>query len=452
MKNIKSIFAERQSKPVFLALAIALAGLSGCKSGGAAESSDSSVTLPNTAAAAPAGPSVTPTDSPGPADSPTPDDNGAPDDTPPTADGPTPTPSPTPAPTPDPVLAGSLSGLPSIPSNFNVDDYLQPSWGHGDVPVSAAPDVVGAFRFLCMPSHNAYDDPIVYPGQPGKSHLHTFFGNTKADSNSTYESLRTTGESTCNNMLNRSAYWIPSMMNGKGQVVMPDYVSIYYKRRPDDDPECQRMGKACIALPRGLRYVFGYNMQDPANGSKFHLNCQGEGAKPGTYANIPEAAVNCPSGAQLGAILSAPPCWDGVNLDSPDHRSHMAQPSYGNWGYAKCPDTHPYVVPTFTLGAWYTTDDTLDRTGNLDPMAETWYFSSDRMAGMMPHIPGSTFHSDWFGAWDDTIMEKWTANCINKLLNCSGGDLGNGEQLKFFDGYTTKANPRLVAAPKRPST
>ncbi|WP_197323377.1 DUF1996 domain-containing protein, partial [Staphylococcus haemolyticus] len=125
---------------------------------------------------------------------------------------------------------------------------------------------MGAFRFLCTPSHNAYNDPIVYPGQTGKSHLHTFFGNTKADANSTYESLRTSGESTCNNLLNRSAYWIPALLNGQGKVVMPDYVSIYYKRRPSTDPVCQRQGKACIALPRGLRYVFGYNMSTGKGG------------------------------------------------------------------------------------------------------------------------------------------------------------------------------------------
>jgi hypothetical protein len=77
--------------------------------------------------------------------------------------------------------------------------------------------VVGAFRFICNPAHLAKDDPIGYPGQPGKSHLHQFFGNTAANANSTYESLRTTGQSTCNSPLNRSAYWMPAMMNGKGQ-------------------------------------------------------------------------------------------------------------------------------------------------------------------------------------------------------------------------------------------
>jgi hypothetical protein len=39
---------------------------------------------------------------------------------------------------------------------------------------------IGAFRIICKPSHMAADDPIVYPDQPGRSHLHTFFGNTGA--------------------------------------------------------------------------------------------------------------------------------------------------------------------------------------------------------------------------------------------------------------------------------
>ena len=55
----------------------------------------------------------------------------------------------------------------------------------------------GEVRLTCGTSHHAYDDPIVYPRQPGVSHLHTFFGNTLADADSTYESLRGSGDSTC---------------------------------------------------------------------------------------------------------------------------------------------------------------------------------------------------------------------------------------------------------------
>ena len=74
-----------------------------------------------------------------------------------------------------------------------------------------------------------------------------------------------------------------------------------------------------------------------------------------------------------------------------------------------------YLIPTFTLGAWY-------------PVASGMHFSSDAMVPGAP--PGTTFHADYFEGWDPTVKAMWTDNCINKMLNCSGGDLGNGRQLK----------------------
>lgn len=342
--------------------------------------------------------------------------------------------------------------LPAIPSNFNIESELVPSWGSGAIPKSAVPDNVGAFRFICNAGQLSYDDPIVYPGQPGKSHLHQFFGNTLANASSTYASLRTSGDSTCNNHLNRSAYWMPAMLNGKGQVVRPDQVSIYYKRRPANDPECARQGRACVEIPRGLRFIFGFDMLNhsaPKTGGGY-FNCDGPTGVSGRYPTIVAAAKNCPIGNKLGAVINAPDCWDGKNLDSPNHRSHVAYPSRGNWGYLKCPATHPYIIPTFTLGAWYRVDETLDRSGIWDGKFNSWHLSSDEMPGMAM-APGTTFHTDWFGAWDDTILKMWHDNCINKLLNCSGGDLGNGKQLKMFKGFSWIARPHLVDPPEPPT-
>ena len=351
-----------------------------------------------------------------------------------------------PLPTSTPATATPLSNmsqLSAIASNFDVASWLV----KGDpVPPSAAPDVVGAFRFICQAAHLGCDDPIIYPGQPGKSHLHQFFGNTRTDANSTFASLRETGDSTCMGPLNRSAYWIPAMMNGKGSVIRPDYVAIYYKRRPASDPKCdptkdaQAQGK-CVDLPRGLRFVFGYNMQNPAQSptGAAYFNCDGPTGTQGHYPNMVAAAAKCPAGNRLGAIISAPDCWDGKNLDSPDHRSHMAYAGYGDWGYFKCPATHPFVVPAFSLGAWYGTDATLPN----------WYLSSDRMPGMADAIPGTTLHSDWWGAWDDPTMDAWTANCIDKMLNCSDGQLGDGTILKRPANFAYLATPRVVAVPSR---
>jgi hypothetical protein len=335
--------------------------------------------------------------------------------------------------------------LSMITSNFDINTELVSSWGSGAVPGSAAPDVVGAFRFICNAGQLLKDDPIVYPGQPGKSHLHQFYGNTGANANSTYSSLRTTGASTCMSPLNRSAYWMPAMLDGKGNVVRPDYIAIYYKRRPISDPKCSLTSgdpKAegnCVTLPNGLKFIFGFDMlTGKAKTGSLYYNCDGPGATQGHYPTIPAAIPTCPAGAKIGAVINAPSCWDGKNLDSANHRDHVAYKSYGSWGYAKCPDTHPYVIPDFTLQAWYSIlpGDDLSQ----------WRLSSDEMRPDLPH--GSTYHADWFGAWDNTVMSMWMDNCINKLLSCSGGDLGNGKQMKQFAGFSWTASPRLVPVPQ----
>ena len=51
-------------------------------------------------------------------------------------------------------------------------------------------DHVAEFNVLCSADHYAADDPIVYPGQPGKAHMHTFYGNTSTDASSTLSASR----------------------------------------------------------------------------------------------------------------------------------------------------------------------------------------------------------------------------------------------------------------------
>ncbi len=243
------------------------------------------------------------------------------------------------------------------------------------------------------------------------------------------------------------------MLDGVGNAVLADYVSIYYKRRPANDPtvsdptNARYMGRG-VPLPNGLRFVFGYDMltgKSPTGALWY--NCDGPTAVPGHYRTIAEAAANCPTAPvpipqwdgtvkpvhnRIGAVISAPDCWDGKNLDSPNHRDHVSYPSYGYWGYLKCPDTHPFVIPGFTMGAWFTIDNNIGK----------WRLSSDEMH---PGIPaGTTFHADWFGAWDNSVMSMWMDNCINKLLNCSAGDLGNGKMLRMFSGFSWESNPRVV--------
>lgn len=368
------------------------------------------------------------------------------------------TPPPTPTPTPTPsgyIAAPSLAGVAPIASEFNPLLATQLMNGTGTIPPSGLPDNVGAFRFLCGMGALLYDDPVVKPGQPGKSHLHQFYGNTLANAYSTFNSLRTSGQSTCNNgtyAANRSAYWTPAMFDGKGNVVQPDYAVIYYKRRPITDPTCSlTSGSAtaegnCVDLPNGLRFVFGWDPTglNSARTGAAYFNCDGPSAVAGHYLTLTAVAANCPAGAgnRLGAIIAAPECWDGTYLDTPDHRSHVGYAGYGGWGYLKCDSAHPYVIPTFQLAVWYTVAAGDDPT--------KWSLSSDAMAPGQP--PGYTLHGDYFEGWDKTIKDMWHGNCINLLLNCNSGDMGNGKQLIGAVPAYGFTNPvHLVPVPAMPA-
>jgi hypothetical protein len=231
------------------------------------------------------------------------------------------------------------------------------------------PDVgEGAFRFLCGAGQLSYDDPLLYPGQPGKSHLHQFYGNTGANAYSTYNSLRTTGGSTCSNNtypVNRSAYWQPAMFDGKGNVVQPDYSVIYYKKPPNSKmtgwkqaPSADQSKASTPSFPTafasssdGIRPA-----STPAPRVRPITIALSAG---GSYGALSRHSSVSPASARRGNnsiiyTLEAPSAGTAQHLDSPDHRSHVAYADYSNgYGYQQCPQAFPYVIPQFTLKTFY---------------------------------------------------------------------------------------------------
>ena len=318
---------------------------------------------------------------------------------------------PGPGPSAPPVGAGAVAAGPGVVASL--------------IPPSSASEPTGSFRFICNFSHLSYDDPIVDPGQPGASHLHMFFGNTATDASSTYDSLRSSGGGSCaGGTLNRSGYWAPAMFNQSGQVVIPDYITVYYK---GNGPSADQI-RQIRPFPAGLRMIAGYNMASPGGDTHFAWDCENGGSNSQT---IP----SCPAGQRVGVRLIFPTCWDGANLDSADHRSHMAYGTYGTTGKWHCPDGYPVLLPEYQIGIWYSNDGA----------TSSWHLSSDQMTGMT-HPNGSTLHADWFGAWDPATMQTWVSTCIDGLLNCTSGELGNGTSLSGPPAYT---GPKVVAAPTR---
>lgn len=347
----------------------------------------------------------------------------------------------------EPELGKNFDKLLSpIASNFPTAPLYQPSWGTGAIAEDGSREKVGAFRFMCAAGQIGYYDPIVFPGQPDKSHLHQFFGNLTVTPSSTHASLRGSGDTTCVNPLNRSAYWMPAMLDGKGNVIRPDYISVYYKRTPQGSEGCTVVATRCEGVPTGLRQIFGYDMVTgkTPTGSVF-FKCVGPNGSDKTFKDIPSVAAICKPGNMLSITSSSPTCYNG-KLDSANHRDHLAYADFGDTGRLRCPATHPIAIPSFSLQVFYSIVEGDNLAG--------WFLSSDDMTAMgMGRLPGgTTFHTDFMDAWDPDAKKTWTANCIDKMLSCNGADLGNGTQMKDVTGFDWKAHPRLVAVPPRPAS
>jgi len=266
----------------------------------------------------------------------------------------------------------------------------------------------GAMREPCRYSHFNFDDPIVYAGQPGKSHLHLYFGTIDASANTTAANITAATASTCfGGTLNNTAYWTPAVVDirtGKPLVPEADGALFYYKggylgvKMADIKP-----------FPPGLRMIAGTSSftTEVAQAGVVRIWCEGGD---GTIRNrIP----SCNRGEKLSFEVIFPQCWDGVNLDSPNHKSHMAY-AVAPTG---CPADHPVPLPEISMNLHYVVEES---------GTDTYLrLSSDNYAG-----PGGfSMHADWFNGWDPATLKLWVTNCINPSKDCHSALMGNGQYL-----------------------
>ncbi len=275
---------------------------------------------------------------------------------------------------------------------------------------------LGEVRLTCGVSHHAYDDPIVFPGQSGASHLHTFFGNAGTNANSTYESLRAEPKgSTCaGGAANKSAYWFPSLIDrAANRVLDPVLGFVYYKTG-----YWGQDGRDIHDIPNGLRMISG---SATASGPQADWNanwaCVTDGGLgvPGDELSRGPSIPSCAQGNLLELTVMFPQCWNGRDLDSADHKSHMAHPSF----QGVCPASHPVLIPQITVHATWRMGPT--GTQNL-------YASSDMMlpAGAPS---GQGLHADFMEGWDPTLRATFVEKCLNARKDCGVRALGDGYSL-----------------------
>lgn len=232
----------------------------------------------------------------------------------------------------------------------------------------------------CTVNHRLSDDPIVFPGIAGASHNHTFIGNPSTDANSTPQSL-VGGSTSCQDTKDASGYWFPTLLQN-GTPVVTDQVTVYYKSGVKDY-------RTVKPFPAGFKLLVG-SVKTP-NAAAFQGNWQCTGY------NGDEIPPSCPPNSSLLVHLKAPSCWDGVNLDTTDHKSHMAFPVKG-----VCPADHPVPLPMLEIKIPYELNN-----GNTTGLA----YSSGA---------SYSFHFDFMNGWDAARQSYLVGYCINGGRQCNG--------------------------------
>jgi hypothetical protein len=253
---------------------------------------------------------------------------------------------------------------------------------------------------VCPWSHSLSDDPIVFPGNNGASHRHDFFGNMSVDADSTEEEMLS-AETTCQQPQDTSGYWVPTVfMNGKP--INPNAAPPNGTRSKTTQQFYYRIGAGQNApqtiqpFPAGLQMVAGNGharsaAENPKLGSAIYWGCSDNST--GKQKTPP----NCKTGI-VSLHVGFPSCWNGTDLDSADHQSHMAYPSSG-----KCPTSHPVAVPRLIMRFEY-------------PVGTS-------SAGLMLSSgPPYTIHGDFWNTWDQATLAQLVQDCLNAEVNCGKFD------------------------------
>ncbi|HEX4358685.1 MAG TPA: DUF1996 domain-containing protein [Pseudonocardia sp.] len=260
----------------------------------------------------------------------------------------------------------------------------------------------GSFVARCgLPDgHRNSDNFMVTPGKRnGAQHVHNYVGNLSTDADSTDDSLHAAGTS-CDRD-NKSTFFWPVLRDTGQQGDDADEdgggldgnVGKILQERTVDLRFLGNATSKVEPMPDDLTIIMG-DAKAKTNGP---TNANAQWTCTGFENRTTDKYPLCPAGSRLVRILEFPSCWDGENLDSEDHRSHVAFPDDDG----RCQDgfkTIPRLRETITY----------DRPNGRD-------FALDTFPDQQ-HDP-STDHSDFMNIAPDALG-KLAADCINSGRNC----------------------------------
>ncbi|WP_435876803.1 DUF1996 domain-containing protein [Streptomyces achromogenes] len=255
------------------------------------------------------------------------------------------------------------------------------------------------------------DNLIVAPGVAnGAHHVHDYIGNQAVDAFASDEDLAGAGTS-CADRRDKSSYYWPVLRvrdgrerdagvpgggaeGNTGRILTPKEVTLTFQGNP--------RGKV-TAMPRLLRIVTGdakafVNGPGDANAS---WSCTGYEDR-----QLTDKYPLCPPGSDVVRTFRFPGCWDGRDIDSANHRTHMAFTAEDG----SCPPGFrpvPRLVQRVVYGVRVPSVADGGRTVPL--------FAVDSFPEQL-HKP-VTDHGDFINVFDDDLMREMV-DCVNSGRTC----------------------------------
>ncbi|MET7733421.1 DUF1996 domain-containing protein [Streptomyces sp. NPDC005402] len=275
------------------------------------------------------------------------------------------------------------------------------------------------------------DNVIVAPGvSNGAHHFHDYVGNQSNTAFASDQDLAN-AQTSCADQGDKSTYYWPviRLQNGTqeqdadkpgggiegnaGQIVTPKEVTLTFVGNPRSK---------VTAMPRLLRIITGdakafVNGNANANAS---WSCTGFEDR-----QLKDKYPLCPQGSDVVRTFKFQSCWDGRNIDSANHRTHVAF----SQNDGTCPEGFE-AIPQLVQRIVYDVDaPSLNDGGRTAPL-----FAVDSFPEQL-HKP-VTDHGDFINVFDENLMNEMVG-CINDGRQCgagtgqddpgNGGDNGNGD-------------------------